>query len=121
MPGQAPSDENVSTVDGHVDALLATLEALDVTYVADIGTASPPSGGEIPLEIFLPLGDCLAWEAAGAFNLSGDAALKALAIEAEETLRRIARPPSARKLLRTDVMLRAGNRRFGSYNYITGR
>jgi len=120
VPGQAPSDEDVSAVDDHVDATIAELEAQEITYVADLGTPSPPSGGQIELSIFNSLADCLAWAVAPRFNLAGDPALKVISDQAEETLRRIQRPPRTRKLLRTDIQLRAGHR-YAPFNFTTGQ
>src|SRR6266496_2414462 len=91
VPGQAPSDEVVGRVDDKLDAVLAELEALEITYVADAGTPSPPDGGQIDLAIFNSLAACVAWAVAPAFNLGADAALKVINDQAEETLRRIAR------------------------------
>lgn len=120
VQGQAPGAETVERMDGLVDPMLATLAALEVTFVGDPGTASPPTGGAIEPEVFLPLAAILAQRAAGAFNMAGDASLMALAQLAEGDLRTIARPARTRKLLTTDTQLRAGNRR-AVFNYTTGR
>lgn len=121
VPAQAPSDEEVSRVDGHVDTVLAELAALDIVHIPDIGTASPPTGGEIDDVYFNGLADCLAWAVAPAFNLAGDASLKVIADEAERRLRRISRPARGRKFLKTDTQLRAGSRRFAVFNWVMGR
>jgi len=120
VPGQAPSDEEVGRVDSHIDSTIAELEAQEIVYVANAGTASPPNGGEIELAIFNALADCLAWAVAPAFNLAGDPALKVISDQAEETLRRIQRPPRTRKLLTTDIQLRAGHR-YAPFNFTTGQ
>jgi hypothetical protein len=105
VPGQSPGDEAVSRVDGIIDPSFATLAALGVTYVADAGTADPPDGGEIDDALFIPLGDWVAWQVAGAFNSADSPSLKTLADQAEKTLRIIGRPASTRRTLRTDLQL----------------
>lgn len=112
VPGQSPGDEAVSRVDGIIDPSLATLAALGIIYVGDAGIPNPPNGGEIDDAIFIPLGDWIAWQVAGGFNLSDSPSLKALSIEAENTLRIIGRPARTRQTLQTDVQLR-GNRTRG--------
>src|SRR3954467_14987968 len=70
--GQTVSDEMIAKVDVVLDprmAELRTLELIDVTEPAVLGTASPPNGGEFPEEFCLTLADCLAWAAASGFNL----------------------------------------------------
>jgi hypothetical protein len=105
VPGQSPGDEAVSRVDGIIDPTFAMLAALGIVYVADAGIPNPPTGGEIDDSIFIPLGDCVAWQVAGGFNLSDSPSLKALAIEAEKTLRIIGRPARTRRVLSTDLQL----------------
>lgn len=117
--GQDPSASNVAKVDNILDPVLAQLSAEGIVYVADGGTAAPPYGGEIPLELFLPLANCVAWECAGKFNLAGDQSLKTLDILARETLRQIGRPAEARRTLRVDPQLRGRIRR-GAGNYSRG-
>jgi len=121
VPGQAPSDENVSRVDGLLDPALSSLAAQEIVYVADTGTPNPVTGGEIDEAIFLALADMVAWRCAGAFNLAGDPALMAKSKLAEEELRVIGRPARTRRTLTTDIQLRAGNRRYTSFNFVTGR
>ncbi len=106
IPGQTPSAENVSLVDAVLDPLFAEMAALDITYVGDIGTANPPSGGEIPDEQFLSIGDKAAWAAAGGFNLVDAANLKVLDDAATDKLRMMSRPARTRQVLTTDLQLR---------------
>lgn len=106
VPGQSPGDEAVSRVDGVIDPALATLGNQGIVYVADSGTPNPPAGGEIDDGLFLPLASCVAWAAAGGFNLADSPSLKALQIEAISTLRIIGRPASTRRTLGTDIQLR---------------
>jgi hypothetical protein len=120
VPGQAPGDEAVSRVDSIIDPGLATLAALGIIYVADAGIPEPPSGGEIEDAIFIPLGDWLAWQVAGGFNLSDSPSLKALSLEAEKTLRLIGRPASTRRMLSTDVQLSGRHVRRGFGNFTRG-
>jgi hypothetical protein len=119
VPGQAPSNEEVSRVDVMLDPAFAEFAALGSVYVADPGTQDPPTGGQIDLATFGCLSDLLADWMAGAFNQAGNPSLKALAIEAEETLRRIGRPASTRATLKTDWQLRGG-RRYAPFNFRTG-
>jgi hypothetical protein len=106
VPNQSPAAETVSKVDDILDPTLAMLAAMEIVYVADAGTPSPPSDGEIDDAIFLPLADMIAQECSGGFNLAGDPALKTLAILAEEKLRVIGRPANTRALLTTPQELR---------------
>lgn len=119
VPGQAPGEEAVARVDGIIDPSLATLGALGIVYVADAGTPNPPAGGEIDDAIFIPLGDWVAWQVAGGFNLSDSPSLKALAIEAEKILRIIGRPARTRQTLRTDLQL-AGRHSRAPINFNRG-
>jgi len=119
--GQAPSAEMVARIDDHIDPGMAQLAAEGIVYVADFGTPGPPAGGAIDDAILLPLSDWFAFAAAPPFGLAGDPALKVLSDEAEATLRRIGRPAKTRKMLGTDIQLRAGNRRYASFNFTTGR
>jgi hypothetical protein len=114
VEGQSTPDELVAKVDKVLDPAMATLRVLDivdVTAPAILGTPSPPANGEFPEELCLPLADWLAWSAAPKFNLAGDPALKALAIEAEDTLRRLTAGSRTRRMLRVDKALRSGTRR----------
>lgn len=61
--GQAPSAEDYTAVDAHVDATLAQLAARDIVTVGD--------ADEIPVEWFQPLAVLLANDAAMEFGLSG--------------------------------------------------
>jgi hypothetical protein len=120
IPGQAPSDEMVSKVDGLLDATLASLAAREVLYVADAGTADPPNGGEFDLAIFLPLADIVANRAGPSFNLAGDPKLYVLMQQGEEELRVIGRPARTRKTLKTDAQLRNRPYYRGGGNYTSG-
>ena len=120
VPGQSPTAEIVEKVDGRLDPALSMFAALEIVYVADAGTASPPVDGDIDDAIFLPLADMLAQECAAGFSLAGEPSLKALAVIAEEKLRVIGRPAKTRKLLTTDAQLR-GVRHRGHYNVYSDR
>ncbi|MBR2118501.1 MAG: hypothetical protein IJ935_07485 [Afipia sp.] len=101
VPGQAASSANVNKVDGIIDPTIAKLNGLEIFYISDAGSVGP-SDGDIDDAVFLPLADYIANEAAPKFNLPADTKLKTLAIEAEATMRTLARPPSSRKFLRID-------------------
>jgi hypothetical protein len=105
VPGQAAGDEAVSRVDGILDPAAATLQGLDIVYIADIGTGNPPAGGQIDDALFLPLANWMAWQVGGAFNMADSPSLKALALEAEKTLRTLTRPARTRRTLQTDLQL----------------
>lgn len=120
VPGQSPGDEAVSRVDTIIDPSFATLAALGIVYVADAGTPDPPAGGQIDDALFIPLGDWVAWQVAGGFNLSDSPSLKALSIEAEKTLRIIGRPASTRRTLTTDLQLSGSRIRASLGNYSRG-
>lgn len=117
VPGQAPSATIMNKVDTLLDPVMEQLAELDIYYVDDAG-AIGPSGGSIRSSAFMALGAYLANAAAAKFNLPADAKLKALALEAEQTLRTLTRPSSTRKTLRTDVGIPTGNR--SRFNYTTG-
>lgn len=102
VPGQAPSSTIMSKMDGVVDPIIEQLDGLGIYYVDDIGEIGP-NGGAVESSAFLALGAYLANAAAAKFNLPADAKLKALAIEAEQTLRTLARPASTRKFLKIDA------------------
>lgn len=120
VPGQSPAAETVAKVDGIIDPALSMLAAMEIVYVADAGTPSPPTNGDIDDAIFLPLADMLAQECSGGFNLAGDPALKTLAIIAEEKLRVIGRPAKTRQLLQTPIELQR-HYRGAWYNPVTGQ
>jgi len=107
IEGQTPTAELRSKVDRRLNSVMAMLATLEIVYVADLGTAEPPTGGEFDEELFLPLCDCVAWRCAAAFNLAGEPALKVLNDIGEDTLRRIGRPQRTRRMLRTDPQTRA--------------
>ena len=122
VPGQASTPEIIDKVDKHIDAIVEMYNNLDgFPYIADVGTASPPDGGEIELQYSLPLSDLIAWQVAPQFNLAGDAALKIAADEAEDMLKRLARPAKTRKVLTTDLQLRVGAIRNRPFNWTTGQ
>jgi hypothetical protein len=120
VPGQAPGDESVSKVDGIIDPGAAMLAALGIVYLPDMGLANPPTDGEIDDAVFLPLAAWMAWQAAPAFNLGDSPSLKALADQAEETLRIIGRPASTRRVLTTDGQLRGSRTRSSAGNFTRG-
>ena len=109
VPGQAPSDTIIGKMDGVLDPIVEQLDGLEIYYVADAGEEGP-TGGAIESSAFLALGAYLANAAASKFNLPADAKLKALAIEAEQTLRTLSRPASTRKTLRIDAGIPSGRR-----------
>ncbi len=117
VPGQAPSATIMNKVDTLLDPVMEQLAELDIYYVDDAGEIGP-SGGAIRSSAFMALGAYLANAAAAKFNLPADAKLKALALEAEQTLRTLTRPSSTRKVLRTDAGIPTGNR--SRFNYTTG-
>ncbi len=117
VPGQAPSATIMNKVDTLLDPVMEQLAGLDIYYVDDAGEIGP-SGGAIRSSAFMALGAYLANAAAAKFNLPADAKLKALALEAEQTLRTLTRPSSTRKVLRTDAGIPTGNR--SRFNYTTG-
>lgn len=117
VPGQAPSATIVNKVDTILDPIMEQLAELDIYYVDDAGGVGP-SGGAIRSSAFLALGAYLANAAAAKFNLPADAKLKALAIEAEQTLRTLTRPSSTRKVLQTDAGIPTASR--SRFNYTTG-
>jgi hypothetical protein len=120
VPGQSPGDEAVARVDGIIDPSAATLAALGVIYLPDLGTPDPPTEGQFDDAIFLPFADICAWAAAGAFNLGDSPSLKTLADQAEKTLRIIGRPASTRQTLRTDLQLTGSRLRYPLGNFSRG-
>ena len=120
VPGQSPGEEAVSRVDLIIDPTIAMLLGKDVPVGnMDYGTPNPPQGGEIDDAGFLPIADCVAWQIGGEFNMSDSPSLKALAIEAEQTLRTIYRPARTRRTLRTDLQL-AGRHSRAPINFNRG-
>lgn len=119
VEGQSPTAEMRQKVDRLVNPHMASLRTLDIIYVADLGTAEPPTGGEFDEELFLALGDSLAMRAAPSFNLAGDASLAALSIRAEDELRRLARPQRTRRMLRVDPQTRS-QARIGAGSFTRG-
>lgn len=103
--GQAPSDGDVSKMDGIVDAAMAMLAALEIYYVADYGQLGP-SGGTIEDESFLPLASWLARKACEDFNQPADEKMETESRLAEADLRTISRPPRSRTRLGVDPALR---------------
>src|SRR5262245_25429083 len=86
VPAQSPTEDQVARVDTIIDPCVAQLAAQGIIYIADVGTADPPDGGQIDEAIFLPLADICAWAAAGGFNLADSPSLNALSRQAESTL-----------------------------------
>ncbi len=122
VPGQAATSEIIDKVDRHINAIVEMYNNLEgFPYIADVGTASPPDGGEIELQYALPLSDLIAWQVAPPFNLAGDPALKLAANEAEDMLKRLARPSKTRKVLSTDIQLRVGAIRNKPFNWTVGQ
>lgn len=117
VPGQAPSSTIINKMDEVFDPVVEMLAELDIYYVDDAGEVGP-TGGAIKSSAFLAIGAYLANAAAAKFNLPADAKLKALAIEAEQTLRTLTRPSSTRKFLKTDAGIPTGRGR--RFNYTLG-
>lgn len=105
--GQSPSAEDVQKMDGLVDAACARLAALGIYYVSDPGEVGP-TGGSIEDEAFLAIADYVA-----SFHLVADERMQALAILAEDVLRKLAAPPRTLRTLRVDPALTP--RRVGIY------
>lgn len=115
VPGQAPSSANMNKIDGVFDPVVEELNELGIYYLDDPGEMGP-SGGAIPSSAFLSIAAYLANAAAPKFNLAADTKLKALAIEAEQKLRTLTRPPSTRKFLQIDSAIPSGRRTFYTGN-----
>lgn len=123
IPGQTVPDELVAKVDKVINPALAqlrVLEIIDLTAQSITGTPTPPTDGEFPIEVFLPLADSMAWSAAPQFNLASDPALKVLGDMAEDTLRRLAAGSSTRRMLRVDKALRSSRTGFGRGSFSQG-
>lgn len=118
VPGQSITADLVEKMDLVVDNALATLAGLDIYYVQDAGTASPPTGGDIEDSAFLPLADYVADKACASFNLPADQKMKALALAAERTLVTLSAPARTLRTLRVDqaVRSRGGSIYRGTYN-----
>lgn len=112
VPGQAPSATVINKMDEVFDPVIEMLDGLGIYYVDDAGEIGP-DGGNIESSAFLPLGAYLANAAASKFNLPADTKLKALALEAEQTLRTLARPASTRKFLSIDAGIPTARRNHG--------
>lgn len=110
VEGQSPTAEMRAKVDRLVDAHVASLRAEDIVYIADTGTTPPITGGSFDLEIFLAFCDTLAWRAAPAFNLAGDASLKVMSDQGKDELRVVTRPARTRRMLRVDPQTRSPRR-----------
>lgn len=117
VPGQAPSSTVINKMDEVFDPVVEMLDGLGIYYVDDAGEVGP-SGGNIESAAFLALGAYLANAAASKFNLPADTKLKALAMEAEQTLRTLSRPASTRKFLKMDSGIPTGRYRY--FNYTRG-
>jgi hypothetical protein len=107
--GQSVSDNDMSKMDGFVDAAMAELADLDIFYVSDYGQPGP-TGGAIEPSGFLSLALYLANSATSAFNLPADEKMAALEMQAIAKLRVLSRPPRALARLRVDPALRGSNR-----------
>jgi len=105
--GQDPSAEDADRADGFVDGLLQKLMVRGVTDVIHDEL--------IPVEYFNDLAALLAYEIAPAFGAPRDNQIRD---DAEEQLRVISRTsPASRATLRTDIALRIGHRRYGTYRF----
>jgi hypothetical protein len=105
--GQAVTDDIVNKMDLVVDPCVAEMAAMEIYYVQDAGTANPPSGGDFDDAAFLSICDYLANRAAPAFNRAGDASLQALAMIAEEKLKKISAPTRTKRVLEVDAGARS--------------
>ena len=117
VPGQAPSSTIINKMDEVFDPVGEMWDGLGIYYVDDPGEVGPTDGA-IESSAFLALGAYLANAAASKFNLPADVKLKALAVEAEQTLRTLSRPASTRKFLQTDAGIPTARR--SRFNYTTG-
>lgn len=120
VDGQAPTAAMREKIDKILDGHMASLRVEEIVYVANYGTSSPPAGGEIAAEHFLPIADTLAWRAAPTFNLAGDPALKAQDILARDELKRLTRPARSRRMLRVDPQTRMTSRAGAGGNFTSG-
>jgi hypothetical protein len=89
--GQTANDEEYDQVDALVEPVLASLSARDVYYVSDVQAIAD--------EAFIAIGHCLAWAAAPEFGMHNDAAMAALARDAELQLKIIQSSPPTYKTL----------------------
>jgi hypothetical protein len=89
--GQTPSDEDASTVDDHVDDALAILSAKGIVSIDD--------DEAIPVELFGPLADWLAEDAAPDFGRPTSAAAK---MNAESEIRKVVYARPTREPLTTE-------------------
>lgn len=112
VEGQAPSDGDVSKMDGVVNGAMALLAALDIYYVADFGQLGP-TGGDIDDAAYLSLATYLARKACEEFNQAADTKMVVEAQMAEAELRVLSRPPRSKARLSIDPALRGGPR--GNY------
>lgn len=110
--GQSVAPEDLLKMDAFIDPAVALLEAKQIYFVSDVGTAGPPDGGDIPDEAFLPLAKWIANEACSGFNLAADAKMQALATLAEADLITISAPKSTLQRLRQDPAV-LGRRNWG--------
>ncbi len=115
VPGQAPSSVIMNKMDTILDPVIEELADLDIYYVSDAGDIGP-SGGEIESSAFLSIAAYLANAASAKFNLPADTKLKALALEAEQKLKTLARPASTRKFLKMDDAFPLGRRRVRNFD-----
>ena len=79
--GQSPSNEEYQSVSDLITGMLAELEKRDVVYVKSVD--------HLEDEYLQPLGHILAWRAAPEFGAASDAALAALSVQAEMTLKNL--------------------------------
>lgn len=107
--GQSISDNDMTKMDGYIDAAMQELADLEIYYVADYGQPGP-TGGNIEASAYLSLSRYLAKAAAMGFNLAGDPKITAEAQEAEAKLRTLSRPPRSKARLRVDTYVIGPNR-----------
>src|SRR5262249_35917783 len=108
--GQDAEVEDFTDVSNRVETIVAELNSRDVMNVTDTEA--------IPGELFEPLVDYLVLKAGPGYGrpLSPQAALDAV----EDRMREVSRAVAPRRVLATDGMLRAGNRRQRPFNFARG-
>jgi hypothetical protein len=108
--GQDAEAEDFADVSARIDTIVAELNGRDVMNVTDTDA--------IPDELFEPLVEYLVLKAGPGYGrpLPPQSALDAI----EDRMREVSRAAAPRRVLGTDGMLRAGNRRPRSFNFARG-
>lgn len=92
--GQSPNAEEYQSVSDIVDSTIAELDKRDIVYVADVDNLAD--------EFLVPLGHIVAWNAASEFGAASDAALAALAQQAELRLQKMESVRPTRQIAQSD-------------------